>query len=141
MRPSVCEVLQQTTCYRSCRTWDDEPYGDTAVSVGIGGHAVVLPGILSLHPADLQGRVRQQLHPPRAGPDGTTRSVPGQVVAHGAFHLAGQYSHASHRGSHIYCGLQDRRRLCFSLETQPKHQTGVISTEFTLNPCVAFGSI
>lgn len=95
--------------------------------MGIGGHTVVLPSILSPHPADLQGRVGQHLHPPCAGSDGTTRSVPGQVVAHGAFHLAGQHGHGSRRGSHIECRLQDRRRLCLA-----KTSNCVISSEQTV---------
>lgn len=35
-------------------------------------------------------------------------------MPHGAFDLAGQHRHASHRGSHVHCPLQDWRRLCFS---------------------------
>lgn len=103
--------------YRSCRTWDMKPCRDFVLSVSVGGHTVILPSILSPQPADLQGRVGQQPNPPYAGSDGTTRSVPGQVVAHRSFHLAGQHSHASHRGSNIYCRLEDGRRICFSGNT------------------------
>lgn len=107
------------SCYR---TWNKKPHGNSAVSVGVGGHAVVLPGILSPHPTDLQGRVGQHLYPPCAGPDDTTCSVPGQVVAHGAFHLAGQRGHGSHRGSHIECWLQDWRRFWLTKTSNWRYQ-------------------
>lgn len=95
-------------------TWDVEPHGDSAVSVGVGCHAAVLPSILSPHLADLQERIGQQLHPPCPCPDSMAPSVPGQIVAHVSLHLTGQHSHASHRRCHIHRGLQDRRRICFS---------------------------
>lgn len=93
-------------------TWNMKPHGDSAVSVGICGHTVILSGILTTHSADLQGCVRQHFNPPCVGLNGTTRSVPCQVVAHGAFHFAGQQCHSPHRGSHIDRWPQDRRRLC-----------------------------
>lgn len=103
----TCRVLRY-------RTWNKKPHADPAVSVGVGGHTLVLPGVVTSHPADLQGRVRQHSNPPRPRSDGSTRSVPGQVVAHGAFHLAGEHSHGSDRGSHVVRRLQDRRRLCLA---------------------------
>lgn len=92
-------------------TWNMKPHGDSAISVGIGGHTVIFSSVLSAHPTDLQGRVGKNFEPPCGGLNGTTRSVPRQVVAHGAFHFAGQHGHSPHRGSHIDWWLQDWRRL------------------------------
>lgn len=107
-------MFKQMTCWVSSRhTWDEKPHGDSVFSVRIAGYTLVFPSILSPNPTDLQGGVRQQLHPSHVCSDGTARSVPCQVVAHGTFHLTGQHGHTAHRGSHIYCGSQNRGRLCF----------------------------
>ena len=79
--------------------------------MGVGRHAEVLPGVPGLHPRDPQGRVSGQRHPPRPGVDGLSRPEPGQVVAHGALHAAGQDGHRAHGGADVEGGVQDRRRL------------------------------
>lgn len=102
----------------SYSTWDEQPHCDSVVSVGIGGHTLVLAGILGLHLIDLQEGVGQDPDPPGVGQDSEACPLPGQVVAHGALHLAGHHSHSPHSRAHVQWGLQHRSRLCLMGNTE-----------------------
>lgn len=131
----------------SFRTWNKKPHCDLAVSVGVGGLAPVRPGILRPNSTDLQRRVGQQLHPARSGVDGAASSMPRQVVTHAAVHLTRQHGHASHGGSHVHCGPQDRRRLCVDGNQNIKAELSAVdkqsrnSLPFRANVCAGMLNI